>query len=358
MVEVVEAALRRVLAESALKITSCRDRGIGEQNTKASLIDPIIEALGWDTRNWEEVHREFKAKPRDKPVDYALKIMRKPRLLIEAKALGEDLSDRRWITQILGYATVVGVEWCILTDGDEYRFYNASAPVDADEKVFGSFKVSAGDADQAIKYLTPISRSNLEENLLESMWNAHFVDRRVRGTIQTLLDSADDGFVRLVCKNTPKLTPAAVADSLARLDILVRPGSGVPKRTGHGRKATAKPETRQSRKDAASEKKRVHLGVGVVDLITAGLLKPSMKLHRDSLGKRYEATLLPDGQLEFQGKRYSSPSLAGEAARRVATGKRHSTNGWDFWQVLDESGKAIALSAVRSRYLDDLSRRK
>ena len=358
MGEFVEAALRRVLTESASKIHSCRGRGLGEQNTKASLIDPIIEALGWDTRNWEEVHREFKAKPRDKPVDYALKIMRKPRLLIEAKALGEDLSDRRWITQILGYATVVGVEWCILTDGDEYRFYNASAPVDADEKVFGSFKVSAGDADQAIKYLTPIARSNLEENLLESLWNAHFVDRRVRGTIQSLLDSADGEFVRLVCKKTPKLTPAAVADSLARLDILVRPGSDVPKRTGHGRRATAKPETRRPRNDAAPEKKREHVGVSVADLITAGFLKPPTTLFNFYFGKRYEATLLPDGQLEFREKTYSSPSLAGEAARKAATGKRHSTNGWEFWQLLDESRKETSLAAVRSKYLENLNRGK
>ncbi len=43
------------------------------------------------------------------------------RLFVEAKDLGKDLSDRKWISQILGYATVVGAEWCVLTNGDEYR---------------------------------------------------------------------------------------------------------------------------------------------------------------------------------------------------------------------------------------------
>src|SRR5262249_9390421 len=33
----------------------------------------------------------------------------------------------------LGYATVAGAAWCLLTDGDEYRFSNATVPVDAEE---------------------------------------------------------------------------------------------------------------------------------------------------------------------------------------------------------------------------------
>lgn len=47
------------------RIQKDRDRRIGEQNTKAMLIEPILEALGWNIRNWEEVHREFKAKSVD-----------------------------------------------------------------------------------------------------------------------------------------------------------------------------------------------------------------------------------------------------------------------------------------------------
>jgi hypothetical protein len=36
------------------------------------------------------------------------------------------------------------VEWCVLTDGNEYRFYNASVPLDADEKLFGSWPQVGG----------------------------------------------------------------------------------------------------------------------------------------------------------------------------------------------------------------------
>src|SRR3954463_7013898 len=104
-----QGAIRSVVE----KIRRFQDRNLGEQNTKASLVEPVLEALGWDIRDPDEVHREFKPVPGDKPVDYALAILRKPRLFVEAKGLGEMLSDRRWIAQVLGYATVAGVEWCV-----------------------------------------------------------------------------------------------------------------------------------------------------------------------------------------------------------------------------------------------------
>src|SRR5216684_2381052 len=82
---------------------------IHEQNTKAALIDPVLRALGWDVEDVEEVHREYKLKNADNPVDYALLILRTPRLFIEAKALGENLDDRHWASQIITYAVVAGV---------------------------------------------------------------------------------------------------------------------------------------------------------------------------------------------------------------------------------------------------------
>src|ERR1700676_2932409 len=87
------------------------NESIGEQNTKAALIDPILSALGWDTQEIEEVRREYRRKPQDNPVDYALFLNRAECLLIEAKSLEKELSDRKWISQNLSYATVLGVPW-------------------------------------------------------------------------------------------------------------------------------------------------------------------------------------------------------------------------------------------------------
>ncbi len=110
-------ALSNVLPKLRKRIEKAHNRkdSIGEQNTKAALIEPLLAALGWDIEDIDEVSREYKRKPQDNPVDYALFMLRSPRLFVEAKGLEKDLGDRKWISQVLGYATVVGVEWCVLT---------------------------------------------------------------------------------------------------------------------------------------------------------------------------------------------------------------------------------------------------
>src|SRR5262249_42027946 len=155
------------IKDAVAMIRKFENRSLGEQNTKATLIDPVLESLGWDIRDPDEVHREYKPMSKDSPVDYALSVLRKPRRFVEAKGLGEPLSDRKWIAQVLGYAIVAGVEWCVLTDGDEYRFYNATAAVDAEEKLFCRVRLTADAIGDVVKTLTLISRSNMEENILD-----------------------------------------------------------------------------------------------------------------------------------------------------------------------------------------------
>jgi hypothetical protein len=130
------------------RIARLRESGsVNEQNTKATLIEPLLRALGWDVEDIDVVQREFRPRSRDRPVDYALLVRRMPRLFVEAKPLGADLNDRRWASQIMGYATVAGVEWVVLTDGCEYRIYNAHAAVPMDEKLFRTVDVEKADPD-------------------------------------------------------------------------------------------------------------------------------------------------------------------------------------------------------------------
>jgi len=213
--------LPAVLDDARKKIVKFRDRGMGEQNTKASLIEPVLEALGWDIRDPDEVHREFRANSKDSPVDYALKLLRKPQLFLEAKGLGEDLSDRKWIAQVLGYATVAGVEWCVLTDGDRYRFFNATAAVDAEEKLFREARISEDDPNETAGTLSLISRRNLEDKQLDVLWENHFSDRRVKIALQAILTGEHPGLIRLLRKSIPALKPKQISDSLARLDVSI-----------------------------------------------------------------------------------------------------------------------------------------
>ena len=81
-------------------ISRIRSRGnpVSEEDTKRVLVSPLLTALGWDTLDVEEVRSEYRHKPQDNPVDYALFILRTPELFVDAKALGRHLEDRKWVS--------------------------------------------------------------------------------------------------------------------------------------------------------------------------------------------------------------------------------------------------------------------
>jgi predicted type IV restriction endonuclease len=55
-------ALGAVASQIRQRIESFRElpEAIGESNTKASLIEPLLQALGWDVHDPREVHREWR----------------------------------------------------------------------------------------------------------------------------------------------------------------------------------------------------------------------------------------------------------------------------------------------------------
>lgn len=345
-------ALADVVALVSAKANRFRQNGLNEQNTKASLIEPVLEALGWEIRDPDEVHREFRPKGRDKPVDYALKLLRKPRLFLEAKGLGESLADRKWIAQVLGYAVVAGVEWCVLTDGNEYRFYNAIAAVDADDKMFYRIKLTESPQDECVRALTLMSRANLEENLLDIIWTSHFVDRRVKSALTELISSASPSLIRILRQQVSKLTPKEIADSLRRMDIRIESPAIVteairakvnpppPKNTIPVSKTKAKkPGTKQS---------PVTIAGSLSDIIEAGHLQTPLPLFSTYMDKEVRAMLHPSGKIEFGGKTFGNCSSAGAAAKASVTGEAKSTNGWVFWLYKDKQGVERDLSHARA----------
>lgn len=308
---------------------------------------PILNALGWSVFDPVEVHHEFKATKRDSPVDYALCLAREPRLLVEAKGLGEDFNDRKALSQVLGYATVAGVGWCTLTDGDHYCIYNASAPVDAADKLLCRVQLSTASEDESIRVLGLLSRASLSRSLLDELWIAHFVDRRVKTCVARMVDTPDKGLVRLIQKREPKLKPKQIAQSLRRLTFQVdSPAVAQPtaRKPAPGRKVA-------NGKKRALGKQREEVPVALVDLIAAGVLQPPLRLYRKYKGRLLEGELQPDGKVAFKGTVYESSSKAAEMARAVVTGRPMNTNGWMFWQFDDGGGKKQTLFQAREKFV-------
>jgi hypothetical protein len=220
------AAIRTRLEQ--LKTSSDRT---GEQNTKATLIEPILLALGWDIYNPDEVDREYRHQPSDDPVDYALKLDGRPVLFVEAKALRLPLGNGRWVKQLLSYGVVAGVDWCVLTNGDEYRIYNAHAPVEATEKLFQCFSISDVEAEEEVlRVLELLSRPSMAEGRITALWQREFVGRCVLARLQELVSEKDRSFMNLLRKS-PLLRaeqPQTIRDALDTVQITLEGTSSAP----------------------------------------------------------------------------------------------------------------------------------
>ncbi|MHC4404876.1 MAG: restriction system modified-DNA reader domain-containing protein [Planctomycetota bacterium] len=352
--------LVQALDDVRRKMRRYQGKELNEQNTKTALIHPVLRALGWDVGDLEEVQQEYKRRPRDKPVDYALLLLRAPRLFVEAKALGQNLNERRWAHQIMGYATVAGVEWVVLTNGDEYRIYNACAAVPVEEKLFRTVQLTDADSP-AEETLALLSKEQISENQIEVLWQAQFVDRQVRSALDKLFAAEPDpSLVRLVKRGVKELSTKDVRASLARLQVrfdfpveLEPPATGRQKAEKPARSRTAK----SGKKGGFPDTTRRFLDLGykmrevAALLVRERFLSAPLELTAEYRGRTLKAQLEPDGNVVFKGKRYTSPSGAARDAKGTVTGRPMSEDGWRFWHYRDQTGQLVPLDVARQEFL-------
>ena len=294
-----------------------------------------MRGLGWDTTDLDEVLPEYRHKSRHNPVDYALLIQRVPRLFVEAKALDTNLDDHKWKTQAVNYANAAGVEWCVLTDGDQYCIYNSHAPVDVDEKLFRS--VSASDEDQEAHVLATLellAKDKLGGSILDDLWKAYFVDTHVQAAIAAIFEDEDDGLVRAIRRRTPDLKPAEIRSSLRRADVIVD-FPAIPDVEPVPVEKVVKPKPPAVRK----RQKRV----SVSDLLAAGLVRAGARWQGKTGGQDVFAEVTAEGGLVVDGEALSSPS----AAAKKATG--YPVDGWHFWKFTDAEGLVREVDELRKR---------
>jgi len=100
-----------------------------EFDTRTKFIDRMFEALGWDVFGDvvpDEVEREQPVKTREsgkKKADYTFKINGITRLIVEAKALGEDIQNPDYETQAITYAFNRACLWAVLSNFAATRIY-------------------------------------------------------------------------------------------------------------------------------------------------------------------------------------------------------------------------------------------
>jgi len=183
------------LAKISEQIQSQRHLITSEQATILVSIQPFIRALGYDTQNLAEVQPEFTADPRSsgtERIDYVIKRDGNPIMLIEVKSSNTTLNQHHW-KQLHSYFVALDVEFGVLTNGLEYRFYTDTKKSNVmDEEPFLTIDMLKLDASQ-VNVLEGFSKSRFApEQTLRKIKISNLLDKE--------LSQPSDDFVKHFAK--------------------------------------------------------------------------------------------------------------------------------------------------------------
>lgn len=254
----VMTALERAITE----VLARTERGsMNESNTKVLLVEPILEALGWDTKDLDCVTREHQVFD-GTFLDYALIADTKPSLFVEAKALGGRINDPRWTAQAINYANNEGVVWCALTDGVIYRVFKTNEPVDMARKlVFEVDLREVADPDsrqRVLQHLSLLSRDQVVAGQLDALGSRLFDEARVRRALEGLFNDGPTRLITLIREQLPegerRLDPREIRKILQRVGKGLTPSNGLPREATVAAAVSAASTTTPA--TGASEKRR------------------------------------------------------------------------------------------------------
>lgn len=239
-------ALHDVLRAVADKIPQCR--GASEADTRRALIDPVLNALGWDLADLSIARTEVRGV--GGTVDYALGPAHRPHLLVEAKQLGGSLDKA--LQQVLGYVSAAPTRWIVATDGDVYRVYDDNVKGSHADKLVASTRISDGMGAAEVLELLMRDRVPLElENFVAY--------RAVRSAIEALFgEPPDRRLVNMLCRDGLDRGQVQAALRSVRLGWAAEPTRGpLPEPPSRGASCipmpAAEPVVTPQRRDALSE---------------------------------------------------------------------------------------------------------
>jgi len=313
-----------------------RGEKLNEADTKAVLVEPLLEWLGWDIRSTGEVKREWRRKSRDEPVDYALMDAGNPTLLVEAKSLRDPLrSDKGW-RQLAANGLNAGFQWCVRTNGRLLVLVNLLHKAALEGKVFWTIDLLHLDepdglsAQEGARRLELLTKQALSSGQTDAAWDAQQAQMKARAAAESLLTSPPDALIDLVREEAddPQLPDDVVAECLAGL-------------------IGKEPRVRRRKKPPKRSRKR---RITVADLLAAELAKAGDRWRVRVKGQEVFAEVAADGSLAVEGDTYASPSGAG----RRATGGS-SVDGWLLWKYQDSGGSWRPIDHLRKRLMEEPS---
>lgn len=159
-----------------------------EAATKQFIILPLLQCLGWNIQNVDEVRPEFPIE--NKKVDFSLHVNGNLYYL-EVKRFGEDL--KRYEKQLLEYCFLQGVEFAILTNGTLWWFYLPMKRVDWFARKFAIIDFNHEDslhvAQQFVALLAKGNAATLEN--AEAIYRAKSISETLPAAWNALIKQSD-----------------------------------------------------------------------------------------------------------------------------------------------------------------------
>ena len=144
-------------------LTNAKSRDLGESDTVTVIVDMLAEVFGFD--KYSEITSEHAI--RGTFCDLAIKVNNSLLTMVEAKAIGIELSDGH-VKQAIDYAANQGVDWVILTNAVSWRVYKVTfaKPIDKELVLEFDFSKLSHRSEKDIESLYLISREGWTKSAL------------------------------------------------------------------------------------------------------------------------------------------------------------------------------------------------
>ena len=221
----VEKLVRRFEADKSHYLS----KSYSEAQARVDFISPFFKALGWDMENEDglphharEVVVEAAEDSGGRP-DYGFRVSGQTRFFAEAKAPSEELDTAKHIIQAKTYAwNTKQVFFVVLTDFEEFRFYDASIQPDVRKPDEGLLlKLKHTEYIAKLEKLWEFSKERVLAGSLEAMLPRDRRTQRLRIPVDTVFLDEMTGWreevARNVYKNNPGLTAKQLNEIVQRL---------------------------------------------------------------------------------------------------------------------------------------------
>ena len=173
-----------------------------EAATKQSLILPLIDELGYNTRDAMEVYPEFTADigiKQGEKVDYAIRRAGEPIILVECKAINKTLNTD--VSQLYRYFTPTRARFGVLTNGVVYRFFSDLKTANVmDQTPFLEVDIRSADEGD-VAHLRRFAKDSFDAAKIKEAAVATNILTGVKANIQRMYDNPDDEFSKTLFRN-------------------------------------------------------------------------------------------------------------------------------------------------------------